>query len=104
MVTATGAKRTVTLTIEHEYLERGEGGDELRHTTKAVTYSYGPRNPLPQRVDEDAWEYTLPSGETYTHPNKHGCLHMILQDAIGANPAHSRQTPPKGFTFTHNRL
>ncbi len=100
MVTQTGARRTVTFTRETF------NGDEKYESyfTEAVTYSYGPREPMPKNPDEDAWQYTLPSGETYTHPNKHGCLHLILADAIGAETAHTRQPKPKGFTQTHNRL
>lgn len=104
MVTATGARRTVTFTIEHEYLDKEEDGDKLRHATKAVTYSYGPREPMPTNPDEDAWQYTLPSGETYTHPNKHGCLHLILSHAIGNEERHSRPAKLDSFIHTHSRL
>ncbi len=102
MVTQTGARRTVTFTVETynpDWMEEPNGW-----TTKAVTYSYGPREPMPTNPDEDAWQYTLPSGETYSHPNKHGCLHMILQDAIGDVAVHRKQERAKGYTITHNRL
>lgn len=98
MVTQTGARRTVTFTIERPAITA-----EDRYT-EAVTYSYGPREPMPQGEHEDGWQYTLPSGETYTHPNKHGCLHMILSDAIGADTAHTRSQRPEPVVRTHNRL
>lgn len=100
-VTNTGARRIVLFTVESELLSPSHSG---KPPTTEIVYSYGPRNPLPQGEHEDAWEYTLPSGETYTHPNKHGCLHMILSDAIGADVAHTRQPKQDGFTKTHNRL
>lgn len=94
-VTNSGARRIVLFTMETLQPNR-------MWTTTEVVYSYGPREPMPQRDDEDAWQYTLPTGETYTHPNKHGCLHMILQDAIGElGPLNQRKPKVEPFVKTH---
>lgn len=98
MVTQTGARRTVTFT--REVLTGNEHGRAI-YATDAVTYSYGPRDPMPQREGEDAWEYIVPSGETYTHPNKHGCLHMILAHVMGLEEGHTRRTKIAGFINHH---
>lgn len=83
-VTQTGARRIVLFTLEND------------QGTTEVVYSYGPREPMPSNPDDDPWQYTLPNGETYSHPNKHGCLHMILTDAIGGDVAHTRAAPKSG--------
>jgi hypothetical protein len=97
MVTQTSLRRTVSITREY-YVERNAIGG---WNTEAVTYSYGPRDLTNLRDDEDAWSYTVPNGETFTHPNKHGCLHMIINHAIGIETGHTKAHKVVPFTQTH---
>ena len=44
-----------------------------------------PRPPdLPMHVSWDAWKYTLPTGETYSHPTQFGALMLCLKH-LGGN-------------------